>query len=202
MSMQNLKRLREQKGLTREQLADMSGVSVTRICAIEDGTAHTFSSKALLWLANALDTDVDQMVCSECDDNKTATGEDVTYPSAELGSGTALDLLYVSELYSKLSPNDQAAVKDHIHALLGGKHQSPELMLDEAGIIHSYSQHPLFCLRAGYELGLARGHGELVDNAELHEICVQILARIGNALRIGAPKTTDLRDGGDSDATE
>ena len=56
-----LKEIREQKGLTQEQLAKDSGVSRVTISAIENKDDYQVKTGTLLALAKALDTTIDKI---------------------------------------------------------------------------------------------------------------------------------------------
>ena len=56
-----IKEAREAKRMTQEELAEKSGISRGTICALEDGTARTTTTKTLAALALALETTVDQI---------------------------------------------------------------------------------------------------------------------------------------------
>ncbi len=54
-----IKEVREEKRMTQEELAAKSGISRTAISGLENGTAHSASTKTLLKIAAALETTVD-----------------------------------------------------------------------------------------------------------------------------------------------
>ena len=56
-----IKEVREAKKMTQEELAEKSGISRGTICALEDGTARTTTTKMRASLALALETTVDQI---------------------------------------------------------------------------------------------------------------------------------------------
>lgn len=56
-----IKEVREKRGITQDELAQLSGVSRGTICALEKGTTRTTTTKTLLKLAAALETTVDQL---------------------------------------------------------------------------------------------------------------------------------------------
>jgi transcriptional regulator with XRE-family HTH domain len=56
-----LKEIREEKGLTQEELERKSGVSRQTISAIENNSEYQAKSGTLLALANALETTVDKI---------------------------------------------------------------------------------------------------------------------------------------------
>lgn len=56
-----LKEIREQKGITQEQLAKDSGVSRVTISAIENKDDYQVKTGTLLALAKALDTTIDKI---------------------------------------------------------------------------------------------------------------------------------------------
>ena len=56
-----IKELREARNMTQEDLASKSGVSRGTICALENGSARTTTTKTLLKLARALETAVDNL---------------------------------------------------------------------------------------------------------------------------------------------
>ena len=56
-----IKELREAMKMTREELAEKSGVSRGTISALENGIDRTTTSKTLVKLAQALDTTVDRI---------------------------------------------------------------------------------------------------------------------------------------------
>ena len=56
-----IKDLREEKGMTQEDLSEKSGVSRGTISALENGDERTTTTKTLLKIAKALDTTVDQL---------------------------------------------------------------------------------------------------------------------------------------------
>ena len=54
-----LKEIREEKGMTQEQLENKSGISRQTISAIENGKTNNVMSGTLTALADALDTTLD-----------------------------------------------------------------------------------------------------------------------------------------------
>lgn len=56
-----LKEIREQKGLTQEQLEKVSGVSRQTISAIENNDEYQAKTGTLLALARAMETTVDKL---------------------------------------------------------------------------------------------------------------------------------------------
>ena len=56
-----VKEIREQKGLTQEQLAKASGVSRVTISAIENNSEYQAKTGTLLALAKAMDTTIDKI---------------------------------------------------------------------------------------------------------------------------------------------
>ena len=56
-----IKDLREEKGMTQEDLSEKSGVSRGTISALENGIERTTTTKTLLKIAKALETTVDQL---------------------------------------------------------------------------------------------------------------------------------------------
>ena len=60
-----LKEVREEKGMTQEELAEKSGVSRGTISAIENGTSRATTTKTLVALARALDTTVESIFFTE-----------------------------------------------------------------------------------------------------------------------------------------
>lgn len=54
-----LKEIREEKGMTQEQLENKSGISRQTISAIENGRTNNVMSGTLTALAEALDTTID-----------------------------------------------------------------------------------------------------------------------------------------------
>lgn len=56
-----LKEIREEKGMTQEELERKSGVSRQTISAIENNSEYQAKSGTLLALANALETTVDKI---------------------------------------------------------------------------------------------------------------------------------------------
>ena len=56
-----LKEIREQKGLTQEELEKVSGVSRQTISAIENNNDYQAKTGTLLSLARALDTTIDKL---------------------------------------------------------------------------------------------------------------------------------------------
>ena len=60
-----IKEMREQKGMTQEELAIKSGISRGTISALENGTFHNVMSSTLIKLAKALNTTVDHIFFSD-----------------------------------------------------------------------------------------------------------------------------------------
>ncbi|MBQ8579317.1 MAG: helix-turn-helix transcriptional regulator [Oscillospiraceae bacterium] len=60
-----IKELREAMKMTQEELSRKSGVSRGTICALENGTDRTTTTKTLLNIARALDTTVDRLFYPE-----------------------------------------------------------------------------------------------------------------------------------------
>lgn len=58
-----LKEIREQKGLTQEELEKVSGVSRQTISAIENNDEYQAKTGTLLALARAMETTVDKLFC-------------------------------------------------------------------------------------------------------------------------------------------
>lgn len=56
-----IREIREEKGMTQEELATKSGVSRQTISALENGTERSVLSKTLVAIAEALDTTVDKI---------------------------------------------------------------------------------------------------------------------------------------------
>lgn len=54
-----LKEIREEKGMTQEELEKKSGISRQTISAIENGKTNNVKSGTLMALANALDSTID-----------------------------------------------------------------------------------------------------------------------------------------------
>ncbi len=59
-----IRRIRLQKGVTQEQLAEAAGVGVTHISHLETG-AGTVSLKVFLAIINYLDCSADEILCKE-----------------------------------------------------------------------------------------------------------------------------------------
>ncbi len=59
-----IKELREQKGLSQEELAEKSNVSRATLSALENNDCKTTTTKTLLKLAEALDTSVESLFCA------------------------------------------------------------------------------------------------------------------------------------------
>lgn len=60
-----LKEVREEKGMTQEELSEKSGVSRGTISAIENGTSRATTTKTLVALARALGTTVESIFFTE-----------------------------------------------------------------------------------------------------------------------------------------
>lgn len=58
----NLKRIREEKGYTQEQLAQLCGITRNTVSFIEVGKVTEPNIKTLKLLANALDTTVQELI--------------------------------------------------------------------------------------------------------------------------------------------
>lgn len=56
-----IKEIREEKGITQEELAKLSGVSRGTIAALESKTVRATTTKTLLNIANALETTVESI---------------------------------------------------------------------------------------------------------------------------------------------
>lgn len=56
-----IKKTREAKNMTQEELAEKSGVSRGTISALENGTMRTTTTKTLVKIAQALETTVDKI---------------------------------------------------------------------------------------------------------------------------------------------
>lgn len=56
-----IKEIREEKGITQEQLASDSGVSRVTISGLENGTERATTTKTLMKIARALGVTVDQI---------------------------------------------------------------------------------------------------------------------------------------------
>lgn len=61
-----IREVREERGMTQEQLAQTSGVSRMTISALENGTTRATTTKTLLKLAKALNVGVDSIFFEEC----------------------------------------------------------------------------------------------------------------------------------------
>ena len=61
----HLKEVREEKGMTQEELSEKSGVSRGTISAIENGTSRATTTKTLVALARALETTVESIFFTE-----------------------------------------------------------------------------------------------------------------------------------------
>lgn len=57
----NIKALRDQMGMTQEELADKAGISRVTLSGLENGTLESASTKTLLKVANALNSSVDSV---------------------------------------------------------------------------------------------------------------------------------------------
>lgn len=57
----NVKEVREQKGMTQEELAEKSGISRQTISAIENDTRYSAGVATLAAIARALGTTVDEL---------------------------------------------------------------------------------------------------------------------------------------------
>ena len=60
-----IKEVREAKGMTQEELAQLSGVSRVTISGLENGTERGTTSKTLLKIASALGVPVEQIFFTE-----------------------------------------------------------------------------------------------------------------------------------------
>lgn len=60
-----IKELREERGMTQDELAQKSGVSRGTISALENGAERTTTTKTLLNIARALQTTVDRLFYPE-----------------------------------------------------------------------------------------------------------------------------------------
>lgn len=60
-----IKEHRESRGMTQEQLSEVSGVSRGTIVALENGTVRATTTKTLLKIARALGVTVDQIFFEE-----------------------------------------------------------------------------------------------------------------------------------------
>lgn len=56
-----IKLLRDEKGMTQEELSKKSGVSRATIVALENNGKHNATTSTLLKLANGLDTTIDSL---------------------------------------------------------------------------------------------------------------------------------------------
>lgn len=56
-----IREIREQKGMTQEELASKSGISRQTISSLENGSERSVLSKTLVAIAEALDTTVDKI---------------------------------------------------------------------------------------------------------------------------------------------
>lgn len=61
-----LKQLREERGLTQEELAEKSGVSRVTISMLEVGKQKVTKSTTLVSLADALGVSVTDLLCTDC----------------------------------------------------------------------------------------------------------------------------------------
>lgn len=61
----NLRKIREAKGMTQEELAKKSGISRITICRIESGTQKDLMVGNLNKLAVALDCKVSDLICEK-----------------------------------------------------------------------------------------------------------------------------------------
>ena len=60
-----IKEIREQKGMTQEELSSESGVSRVTISSLENGTERATTTKTLVKIARALGVSVDQIFFEE-----------------------------------------------------------------------------------------------------------------------------------------
>lgn len=90
--------------MTRAQLAEASGLPLSRITALEKGTAKTINSNALLRLARALETTVDQMFLIE------ESGDELTATQAQV----------VDTLIEKLDDVEFSAIMQMIRYMVAG----------------------------------------------------------------------------------
>lgn len=61
---QKVKKFRQSKGVTQEQLAEAAGVGITHISHLETGSG-TVSLKVFLAIVNYLDCSADELLCKE-----------------------------------------------------------------------------------------------------------------------------------------
>lgn len=60
-----IKEVREERGMTQEELEKKSGVSRVTISGLENGTTRNTTTGTLLKIANALDTTIDRIFYAE-----------------------------------------------------------------------------------------------------------------------------------------
>lgn len=87
----NVKRYREEKGITVGKLAEIAGVSISHINNIESASTHA-SAEVLVRISNALGVPIDLLLCD------SLTGE-------------ANRMARIMEYYSMLSDCDEAETK-------------------------------------------------------------------------------------------
>ncbi|MCX7884274.1 MAG: helix-turn-helix domain-containing protein [Caloramator sp.] len=107
---QNIKKIREEKGISAYKLSKIAGVGISTISEIENGKRQSLNSSTIEKVANALNVSVDDLLLTE--DNKE-------YPAIDIFQ-TINTILTSDELLLDdipLSKTEKSQIKKGINAL-------------------------------------------------------------------------------------
>lgn len=94
----NLKRLRVEKGLSQQELADLSGMSKNHISRMENGGQDNPNIRTVVAIASALDVTVDDLI---------------------FGEAAKVNASQIVNKIEQLSDKDQESIKEMIKAWIG-----------------------------------------------------------------------------------
>lgn len=94
----NLKRIRKEKGLSQQELADLSGMSKQHISRMESGHQDNPQIKSVVTIAAALGVSIEDLIFGD---------------ESEMSAGGIVDAI------NRLSNDDQKAIKEMIKAWVG-----------------------------------------------------------------------------------
>ncbi|MDY5099736.1 helix-turn-helix transcriptional regulator [Clostridium sp.] len=86
---ENLRRIREEKRLSRRELSELSGISQSYIVKIEEGTKNP-TLEVLISLANALNVKVEYLTEDENSDEVKTFGTELDKLCSEMGIDTSV----------------------------------------------------------------------------------------------------------------
>jgi len=148
---EKLSKLRKEKGLTQQEMAQIAGVGIVQIRRYEKGTASP-TLEVIKNIANNLGASTDELILDKTD-------EPVSYKILDR------TLLEQFKLVSKLNPHDKDAIKTILESMII-KSRLEEIMPSETDIAWSGEMHEVVSeLRTGAEEYSEEEINNIVDEA-------------------------------------